>query len=71
MSGGGSLRRAMAAASLVGAVPGFALGGALLGAGVDHLLDTGRWFTVLLLFGGFAVGIVQLFRGLTRLPHDS
>jgi F0F1-type ATP synthase assembly protein I len=61
----------MAAASLVGAVPGYALGGALVGAGVDHVLGTGRWFTVLLLFGGFAAGIVQLFRGLTRLPPNS
>jgi F0F1-type ATP synthase assembly protein I len=61
----------MAAASLVGAVPASALAGALLGAGLDSLLDTGRWCTVVLLFGGFAVGIVQLFRGLARLPSQT
>ena len=61
----------MGAASLVSAVPSFALGGALVGAGVDRWLETGRWFTVILLFCGFAVGIVQLFRGLTRFSNDT
>ncbi len=61
----------MAAASFVGAVPGFALGGALVGVGVDRLLNSGRLFTLVLLFGGFAAGIAQLFRGLNRLSNDA
>ena len=62
-------RRAMAAGALVSSVPLTAVAGGLLGYGVDTLLGTGRWFTFLLLFVGFGVGIVQLFRGLAKLDH--
>lgn len=39
----------------------------MLGYGVDTLLGTGRWFTFLLLFAGFGVGVAQLFRGIAKL----
>lgn len=60
-------RRAMTAGALVSSVPASTLGGALLGYGVDTLLGTGRWFTFLLLFAGFGVGVAQLFRGIAKL----
>jgi F0F1-type ATP synthase assembly protein I len=62
-------RRALAAAALVSALPAFTLAAAALGYGVDHLLGTSPVFTLLLLVVGFVAGVVQLLRGLARLPE--
>ncbi len=59
---------------MVSAIPFGCFAGFALGWAVDHLFGTGRLFTLLCALAGFAVGIVQLFRGLAQLsdahPHD-
>jgi F0F1-type ATP synthase assembly protein I len=62
-----ALSRAMGAAAVVSAVPGYALGAAWVGRLLDDVLGTTPWCTVGMLILGFALGIAQLFRGLRRL----
>lgn len=65
-----ALTRAMAAAAVVSAVPGYALGAVLVGRLLDDVLETTPWCTLGLLVLGFALGIAQLFRGLRRLSSS-
>jgi hypothetical protein len=46
------------------------IGGALLGGWLDARFATGHLLLLAGLFGGATLGMVSLFRGLTRLQRD-
>jgi F0F1-type ATP synthase assembly protein I len=70
MSDSGGWRRAWRASALVSALPTATIAGALLGAGLDRVLGTGWFATVVLGSLGFVAGVYQLFRGLKQAPDD-
>jgi F0F1-type ATP synthase assembly protein I len=57
-------------AGLVTAMAVLTIGGGLLGRELDARLATDPWLLLAGLFGGFVMGMVALFRELTRLGTD-
>lgn len=63
-------RRAGTAIALASALPFATVAGLLAGLALDRVLGLGRGLAVLGALLGFAAGVYQLFRGMSRLPDD-
>ena len=59
------------AQTVIGYLIGGPLGGGLLGLGLDSLLGTKPWLTLVMLFLGFAVGIRNVLRISRNTPSQS
>lgn len=70
MTGNGSLRRAMQAATMVTELMLWSIGGLWLGSWLDGRLGTGPWLFLLGALLGFGVGLLRLFQGITRLQKE-
>ena len=71
MTDPGFWKRAAPAVAIASTLPAYTIAGGLCGAMLDRALDTDAGFTIGLAFAGFAAGVVQLFRGLSRNPPQT